>query len=159
MSAVTGKCPKKVPASSGVVGKDVKTAESKPVRPASRSPDEARADAVAKVASLEAAIAALGDHDDQVRKSLEESLAKAKKSTNVAPVGVRLNSSMKFIERIRKRVATKGRAVSASRGDGKFGRSRGPIGVSQGRGGADQRSSTTFGERRSRISSDAASDR
>ena len=49
----------------------------------------------------------MGDHDDQVRKSLEESLAKAKKSTNVAPVGVRLNSAMKLIERIRKRVATK----------------------------------------------------
>ena len=93
MSAVTGKGPKKVPASSGVVGENVKEAESKPVRPASRSPDEARADAVARVASLEAAIAALGDHDDQVRKSLEESLAKAKKSTNVAPVGVRLNSA------------------------------------------------------------------
>ena len=91
----------------GVAGENVKKAESKPVRPVSRSPDEARADAVARVASLEAAIAALGDHDDQVRKSLEESLAKAKKSTNVAPVGVRLNSAMKFIERIQKRVATK----------------------------------------------------
>ena len=76
---------------------------SQSVRPASRSPDEARADAVARVASLEAAIAALGDHDDQVRKSLEESLAKAKKSTNVGPIGVRLNSAMKFIECIRKR--------------------------------------------------------
>ena len=107
VSAVTGKVPKKVPASSGVEGENVKKVEAKPVRPASRSPDEARADAVARVASLEPAIAALGDHDDQVRKSLEEALAKFKKSANVAPVGVRLNSAMKFIERIRKRVATK----------------------------------------------------
>ena len=47
--------------------KDIK--EPKPAREAvSRSPDEVRADAVARVASLEAAIAALGDHDDQARK-------------------------------------------------------------------------------------------
>ena len=97
VSAVTGKAPKKVPASSGVEGENVKKAEPKPVRPPSRSPDEARADAVARVASLEAAIAALGDLDDQVRKSLEETLAKAKKSAKVAPVGVRLNSAMNFI--------------------------------------------------------------
>ena len=95
---------------------------------------------------------------------------KAKNSTNVAPVGVRLNSAMKFIERIRKRVATKDAEITKkeevrllqsqrAEGDSKFGRSRGPIGVSQGRGGADQRSSTTFGERGSRISSHAASDR
>ena len=58
---------------------------------------------------LEAAIAALGDHDDQARKSLEEALAKAKKSANVAPVGVRLNSAMNFIERTRKKVGNKRR--------------------------------------------------
>ena len=160
MSAVTGKGPKKVPASSGVVGENVKKAESKPVRPASRSPDEARADAVARVASLEAAIAALGDHDDQVRKSLEETLAKAKKSTNIAPRW----SQIKFCDEIHRahpeeggnkgrRDCQEGRgslsfAVSASRGDGKFGRSRGPIGVSQGRGGADQRSSDAASDRR-----------
>ena len=130
-SAVTGKAPKKVPASSGV-----KKAEPKPVRPASRSPD-----AVARVASLEAVIA-LGDHDDQVRKSLEEVLAKAKKSANVASVGVRLNSAMKIHRAHPEEGGKKGRrdcqegrgsssfAVSASRGDGKFARSRGPIGLS-----------------------------
>ena len=87
--------------------------EPKPVREAvSRSPDEVRADAVARVASLEAAIAALGDHDDQARKSLEEALAKAKKGANVAPVGVRLNSSMNYIERLRKRLTTKDAEIS-----------------------------------------------
>ena len=50
---------------------------------------------------------ALGDHDVQARKSLEEDLAKAKKSANVASVGVRLNSAMNFIERTRKRLATR----------------------------------------------------
>ena len=65
--------------------KDIK--EPKPAREAvSRSPDEVRADAVARVASLEAAIAAFEDHHDQAQKSLEEALAKAKKSANVAPV-------------------------------------------------------------------------
>ena len=87
--------------------------EPKPVREVvSRSPDEVRADAVARVASSEAAIAALGDHDDQARKSLEEALAKAKKSANVAPVGVRLNSSMNHIERLRKRLTTKDVEIS-----------------------------------------------
>ena len=91
--------------------KDVE--EPKPARVAVyRSPDEVRADAVARVASLEAAIAALGDHDDQAQKSLEEALAKAKKSANVAPVGARLNYSMNFIERLRKRLTTKDADIS-----------------------------------------------
>ena len=60
--------------------------EPTPVREeVSRSPNEVWADAVARVVSLEAAIAASGDHDDQARKLLEEVLAKAKKSANVAP--------------------------------------------------------------------------
>ena len=54
----------------------------------------------------------MGDHDDQARKSLEEALAKAKKSANVAPVGVRLNSSMNCIERLRKRLTTKDVEIS-----------------------------------------------
>ena len=61
---------------------------------------------------MEAAIAALGDHDDQARKLLEEALAKAKKGANVAIVGVRLNSLMNYIDRLRKRLTTKDAEIS-----------------------------------------------
>ena len=57
-------------------------------------------------------LAASGDHDDQARKLLEEAFAKAKKSANVAPVGVRLNSSMNYIERLGKRLTTKDAEIS-----------------------------------------------
>ena len=79
---------------------------------------------------------------------------------------------MKYIERLQKRLTTKDAEISKKeeiasaiavltrRGDGKFGRSRSKIEFLKGRGGSgDQRSSTTFCERRSRVSSDAASDR
>ena len=136
--------------------------EPKPVREAvSRSPDEVRADAVARVASLEGAIAALGDHDDQARKSLKEALAKAKKSAIVAPC----RCEVELVDELRRappeEVDNQGRrdfqegrgastiAVRTCRGGGKIGRGRSQIGVSQGRGGSgEQRSSSTFCERR-----------
>ena len=53
-----------------VLRKAKEVQDRKPVREAvSKSPDEVRADAVARVDSLEAAIAALGDHDNQARKA------------------------------------------------------------------------------------------
>ena len=133
--------------------------------PASRSPDEAMANL--RDFFLWKLRLQRGDHDDQARKSLEEALAKAKTSANVAPVCVRLTSAIELhrahseeVDNQRRPDFQEGRgtssiAIKTCRGDGNFGRSRGPFGISQGRsGGVDQRSITTFGQRRSRVSSD-----
>ena len=68
------------------------------------SPEAANEAARARVTSLEAAISALGNADGPFLKLLQEALSKARKATQVAPVGERLEACTQFIERARKRL-------------------------------------------------------
>ena len=59
---------------------------------------------MSRVTSLEAAINVLGNADSPALKLLQEALSKARKATQVAPVGERLETCTQFIERARKRL-------------------------------------------------------
>ena len=61
--------------------------------------------AKAKVVSLEASIQALGDADLATLKVLQDALAKARTAANGAPVGVRLDSCAKYVERKKRLLA------------------------------------------------------
>ena len=123
--------------------KDIK--EPKPAREAvSRSPDEVRADAVARVASLEAAIAAFEDHHDQApevaRGSSRESQEKCQRGSSwceVELIDEVHRAPSEEVDNKGRRDFQEGRGASAiavltRRGDGKFGRGRSKIGVSKG---------------------------
>ena len=69
----------------------------------SKSPDEVRKCAFAKVARLQAAIASL-DEDDQERSSLQQALERAQQQTVLPPVDQRIADCVQFIERAKKRV-------------------------------------------------------
>ena len=58
-----------------------------------------------KVVSLEASIQALGDADPATLKVLQDALAKARIAANGAPVGVRLDSCAKYVERKKRLLA------------------------------------------------------
>ena len=69
----------------------------------SRPPDVSVAEANAKVVRLEGSLAALGPHDVEERRVLEEALSKVRVRATVAPVGQRLDECEKYCERAAKR--------------------------------------------------------
>ena len=70
-----------------------------------RFSDNAVDAAKAKVVSLEASIQALGDADPATLKVLQDALAQARIAANGAPVGVRLDSCAKYVERKKRLLA------------------------------------------------------
>ena len=70
----------------------------------SRPPDVSVAEANAKVVRLEGSLAALGPHDVEERRVLEEALSKVRVRATVAPVGQRLDECEKYCERAAKRL-------------------------------------------------------
>ena len=67
------------------------------------SPDERVAEARTRVARLEAALQVLGETSPEAQP-IQESLRKAREQCRVQPVGERLDSTLKFIQRSRVRI-------------------------------------------------------
>ena len=67
------------------------------------SPDERVAEARARVARLEAALQVLGETSPEAQP-IQEALRKARAQCRVQPVGERLDSTLKFIQRSRARI-------------------------------------------------------
>ena len=67
------------------------------------SPDERVAEARARVVRLEAALQVLGEESPEAQP-IKEALLKAREQSRVQPVGERLDSTLKFIQRSRTRI-------------------------------------------------------
>ena len=70
-----------------------------------RTPESNRSAAAAKIARIQASIAALGDEDPEEVELLKKALMKAELQAKIPPLETQIAHAVQFIERAKKRVA------------------------------------------------------